>query len=424
MLDLWTFFAVKSIPDGLDRLSVKGNDGEQLSLLNMNTIRERLGVLLFVRSKIHNYVTEQKRRTISPYEWLLLQLYPIYFFGHDIFAEVSKMVIIGQQDIDLRQWGSALYLEMDSLGRDVVPFIDEAQELLKEGKDLFLTSDGSESRSMYYAILRALTYMSNFTCLGSPILSGTGLSIDDLQSQSASGGAGKASVSKGRLYFSGFQTLDNAAVKMYIRSFLHVDEGVKDDVIDHMAKWLRGRPRWTASFIETFLGPRRKRKNTFMTRGNFVTDSENILIEAIDRYIDVMTNDHESNDARFSFSFGHTSAWGCMSRAMAKDVDLSRKLENAVFDYAIGKAPTFLQPEVKTLIEYGVAAVAGHKLPNRNCYSGILAEPLIVQAGLNMFRVEDYLKERMTQQDDHGGATFEKSDYSVITEQRESFMFA
>jgi hypothetical protein len=51
--------------------------------------------------------------------------------------------------------------------------------------------------------------------------------------------------------FTGLKTMTADDVIEYMKKFLNLD-GVGSDLVDHVAKWLRGRSRWTATFLETF----------------------------------------------------------------------------------------------------------------------------------------------------------------------------
>ena len=56
-------------------------------------------------------------------------------------------------------------------------------------------------------------------------------------------------------------------VRSYLYKFLSLEK-IREDLVKHMAKWLRGRPRWVATFVETFL-QRPGKQNYFKPPGDF-----------------------------------------------------------------------------------------------------------------------------------------------------------
>jgi hypothetical protein len=380
------------------------NDGAGLaqSEKNLQIIQLRVQVLIYVRHLVHRSITKQLGREITPYEWLLLQLYPKTFLGDDVFhTAVSACFFDG--DVNLQSAISALRMVDFELP---VSFIDEAQRLLIEYRSYFLSTDGTVQRSAFSALLKAFTRSTLINGkLGFPVFSGTGLSIDELTAQSGSGTAKKPQVDT-EPYFTNFETLGADAVKVYLLVFLVLDE-VGKEVLEHIAKWLRGRPRWTATFLETYL-VRTKKSRSERTRGRF-NKSEGMVVEGLDRYISVMTTEGEDTtgtNRRHSWSAGEASAYAAIKKV--KDPEVTKALEKAIFNFSVGGKPSYLEKDTKWLIEIGVAAVSVEQTASDN-FVGVLDKPIVVQAGINFFNLETNLQGRLLAQEGGGqGEGFEK----------------
>jgi hypothetical protein len=184
--------------------------------------------------------------------------------GGDVF-EMAVSACLFHGDVNLGSATSALS-KVDF--KFPVSFIDEAQRLLIEHRCYFLSTDGTKQRSAFLALLKEFTGSTVVNRkLGFPVFSGTGLSIDELTAHSGSGMAKRPQIDDTEPYFAKFEPLGADAVKEYLRVFLALDK-VGKEVSEHVAKWLRGRPRWTATFLETYLV--RTRTEIFNgTRGRF-----------------------------------------------------------------------------------------------------------------------------------------------------------
>jgi hypothetical protein len=216
-----------------------------------------------------------------------------------------------------------------------------------------------------------------------------------------------------------FETLGVDAVKEYLRVFLALDNNggdednkVRDEVLEHVAKWLRGRPRWTASFLEVYL-VRTSDSDYTGTRGSF-SKSEAIIVQALDRYVRVMASDNNDsntiNRTRHSWTAGDASAYAAIEKVMerADMFEVQLKLRQAIFDFSVGGKSTSFGQNTKLLIEVGVAAVS-IKQSTPTLFVGVLDEPLVVQAGTTCFTLVTALTERLqAQQKDGQGQAFEQ----------------
>jgi hypothetical protein len=118
---------------------------------NLVVIKERVAVLIFVRYLVHRFITERLQRVITPYEWLLYQLYPKQFLGGDVFKKAVAACLL-DGDVNIETATSALRKVDFELP---VSFIDEAQHLLTEHRPYFLSTDGTKRRSAFSALLKA-----------------------------------------------------------------------------------------------------------------------------------------------------------------------------------------------------------------------------------------------------------------------------
>jgi hypothetical protein len=84
--------------------------------------------------------------------------------------------------------------------------------------------------------------------------------------------------------------------------------------------------------------------------------------------------------------------------------------ERAVFLLAVGGKPSLISVHTKELIEVGVAAVNTTQgaAPGRD-FIGVLDEPIIIQAALNLFNLDTMVQRNLQLQEPEGqGDAFEK----------------
>jgi hypothetical protein len=174
------------------------------------------------------------------------------------------------------------------------------------------------------------------------VFSGTGLSIVELTNE-YNGGKAKMPVHAIEPVFADFKPLAADEVKTYIAGFLDL-QAIGEGVQDHVAKWLSGRPRWTATFLEEYLYRIGKDVHSG-TRGVF-NDQEAKLVEALDRFIIVMTSehgkDHIPGKPGHSWSAGGASAYAAIMEVNELDnpksnLNIQKDLDKAVFNFAAGK---------------------------------------------------------------------------------------
>ena len=96
----------------------------------------------YVRHEIRCYAKKCLGGNLTAYQWLLLQLYPIHYFGGDVFADAFNSFIDIAKD-QMRRLFRAAKIEWQ------VIVVDEAQVLLKDKRCLFLSDCGKHRRSSF-----------------------------------------------------------------------------------------------------------------------------------------------------------------------------------------------------------------------------------------------------------------------------------
>ena len=390
--DLRAIFAMKL--DRSDALAPRFNKDKEHEVVlrnykNRDTISDRLQILLHVRMAVYNYMKselEKKNLIFTPHHWLLVQLFPEEIFGSDIFFDLTSEACVLHED------------ENYKLPRSVTAFwssifVDETQQLLNKGGQYFRNEAGTERQSEFSALLEAFIKVRlSHQIKGYPVFSGTGLSIHVLDKEANSASAtAKNKLKPYEKSFIGFQQLTCRDVIQYLEIFLDLSS-VDDDVVTHVGKWLRGRPRFTATFFESFIVQDFKAEYTKGTMGDFTGNTEQ-FIQALDRFVAGMSLDKASN-RRTSWVETHPTAYAAIERVVDEnDYELRRDLENAFFKYAIEGVAVLLSSRTKVLIHTGVAALdISNSKPDILEFAAKIDEPLMIQAGIRFFGLQRVLE--------------------------------
>ena len=86
-LDLYAALSKSNVKSILDKES-----GRALSNSNQEEIERSLRIVLYVRYAVYEKVA-QLLQGLTPFEWLLLQLYPKQFLGDDLFRTVTHALL-------------------------------------------------------------------------------------------------------------------------------------------------------------------------------------------------------------------------------------------------------------------------------------------------------------------------------------------
>jgi len=154
----------------------------QGSETNLVTMKRWVSVVVYVRYAVLNWINEMlnngNRPGLTPFQWLLLQLYPKKYLGGDVFTEVTRRCINRADLSSNKLLNFEDFKELKGVKSLGVPFIDEAQMLLTQLLYRFLSGDDGRTRSAFTALLNCFSSMYKTCGTGYPVFSGTGLSID------------------------------------------------------------------------------------------------------------------------------------------------------------------------------------------------------------------------------------------------------
>ena len=379
-----------------DLMSVRDVGGSNDNLLLVKT---RLQLLLFIRSMVFLAVKEDNN-DLKPYEWLMLQLYPDHYFGSDIFYEVFRRC----RDFITTSTMNALFMDHQHAWAAI--FVDEAQVLLNDERGFFLGTKGDKRSSfsgIFEGLLQTRISVSKPSKFPFPIFSGTGMSMQGLEKEKTSGSAKFSCAVPEKSAFINFLPLTRTQVEDYLSTFLQL-ENVDENVRRHVTSWLRGRPRWAATFVEEYL-VRTDKSYKEPTKAEFTGDHA-ALIQAIDRYIHDMTS--KLSDRRKPWQGGNRTACSAFEEFDAENKNRKHRrslneIERAIYKYAFGMKPDLLKEDAKILIMTGVAAV--HVQETNLHTKSVVAyidEPLMVEAGVRYYGVDELLLSHLEMQEDGG----------------------
>ena len=403
-----------------DLLLVRGTkeEKEMSGLVNLATLRERLMVILYVRYAVHQHVVEHFGRDISAKEWLLMQLYPKHFFGNDIFYEILIQCIVlidGEPDDRRVSAGKLAFLSfLRTQFKWGAVVVDESQYLLRNHKVHFVGDDDvTIQRSGFSSLLKAFVAIIKNHCLCGqfkrmpyPTFSGTGFSVEEYKREATSSFM-KRCKAKVNPPFIDFQPLAPMEVISYLSRFLDL-ENVTEALKMHVANWIRGRPRLTATFLEEYLARPLKEETPSpedLTRGQFHTDEDTVMIRALDEY----RLDTTTRGRRASWHSGGTTAFRALEKSWLTGKVCS-SLKQAVCKFTLGGKPFIFTGDMMDLMQVGVVSLSiqGSK-PTEYYFEAIIDEPMIGEAGINYFGMEKLVNFSMTCQEDDGlGQSFEK----------------
>ena len=362
-----------------------------LSAKNLQDVQKMLQVLLCVRTevfhRIHTILLSTRRRGLSCYEWLIIQLFPEDVLGCDIFLDVSRKIVDNKLQFST---------DGDSkLGR-ISCFMDEAQVLVRELEGVFLSTEGTESRSAYSAFLKGLTNLQLTTQkIHFPCFSGTGMSIEAYKAAARSLVV-KPDLQDHSFYFVGLKTMSRDDVIQYMSKFLDLSK-VKDDLALHVGDWLKGRPRWVATFIETYI-ERQPTKSGRKPRGNFDV-AENTLIESLNRYIEVCTANPKVEGRWLSWTLEDKSAFAAVSKMFEEKgqawFEAQESFRRATFEFSFGGGSQVVTRKAAEMIEAGIASVSLQEHSGADFVHAFIGEPLAIQASITFFGLQDSISKKI-----------------------------
>jgi len=394
LLNLWEQM-VQPIPSGK---GISSKEKAKVGAANIALVVKPLQALIELRKAVFNHINAMLDGNLTCHQWLLVQLFPEHFLGTDVFQDLFLELKDKKFDYD---WIDSHKIEMSC-------FLDEAQGLLKRMGNFFCSSNGEEERSAYYACLQGLTKLQSFKIIHYPCFSGTGMSLEDYKAQMASL-LNKPQLKEHQFFFARLKTMNSGDVTEYLKKFLDL-HSVGKDLVEHVGKWLTGRPRWAATFIETYLEKPQTRKHNI--NGDF-RPPEVPLIMALNRYIEICSCPN-TESPRDSWTLEERSAFSAVRNMYKKEgkqwSDMHWSFRKAVFGFSLGGSPQVVQSHAAELIEQGVASVetepttansveaqpaesTGSK--EKGFIRCRISEPLIIQASLNYFGLDEFTAEQL-----------------------------
>jgi hypothetical protein len=360
----------------------------RVSKANLESVTRRLEILTAARRTVFRCLQERLKQKMTCLQWLLFQLYPEKLLGADIFQLLAN-----------KWFEKGLPYGVPDSNAHMACFVDEAQILKDELLGFFLSNDGNYERSAYKAFVHGFTTLAhteNF--LRYPVFSGTGLALGTLMAEAASNGMKPRQHS---LVFFRLDPLGIEEVTSYLCKFLSL-ENIGEDLVKHMAKWLRGRPRWVATFVETFL-QRPGKENYRKPPGDF-QPAEAPIIEAIDRYIEKATRKEDDPDRRLSWTLDGSSAYTMVKELYLQTAEFDTQpmvlsqVKDAAFVYALSGESIMMRDKTAKMIQTGVASVVtavSEEDAFEVCVDCKIDEPLMVQACINFFDIQVLLEAEM-----------------------------
>ena len=179
-----------------------------------------------------------RRPKFEASHWLLAQLFPVHFFGRDVFELLACKLA---EQCPRTSFDSAIFHALSTSKFYCV--IDEAQELGRRMQKTFNTTNSD--RLSFRPLLSPVLEGVRKTLGRHPIVSGTGLSLMREWKSLVSGMT--IGTPTARFVFTDFQTLTVEETKTLLTKLLRVKG---QTCVYEAAEWLAGRPRFVATFIE------------------------------------------------------------------------------------------------------------------------------------------------------------------------------
>lgn len=369
----------------------KSADAENATHLNIvhAYLKTLVGARHAVFAHINASLLASRGKCLTCHEWLLLQLYPIAFLGSDVFRDLFRSLC------------AAGVIPIDAREQQMSCFVDEAQVLLGKLDGYFLSADLKIGRSAYSAFAKGLRKLAISGTVHHPCFSGTGMSIEQIKTETKSL---MVKPDAHNYFCTGLQSMSADDVKQYMKRFLDLCS-VGEDLVNHVANWLRGRPRWTATFLETFFVTKIKLGQE-RPLGKF-KECELPLARALNRYIKALTQPEIIANRRQSLIFGRSAAYTAIKTLYSKpdSFKVIDAMRTAIFKFALSGNKATLSCHAAELIEYGVASVDSDSDSQSSTY--IIAkidEPLIVQAGINFFDLRATVTDNFVKSSDSSNA--------------------
>jgi hypothetical protein len=218
------------------------------TLIALKFTRAMLLGRLFILNKLLDFYNQDVNRNFTPKQWLLMQLLPTRITElEDFWTTISRIfrkLKLEDQD-ELINTFTAKFKTLTS--QEKLPIvIDESQIAINTYKEIFSSPQTEgQLRPFFSILLRAVLELTtwNFLCL---VLSGTGMSFDDINIYSAS-----AIAKSGGITYKDFFSIHDGfyecnEMSKFIRRFLPLN----DELIRATFNIFQGRRRFIVQFLE------------------------------------------------------------------------------------------------------------------------------------------------------------------------------
>ncbi|KAM6496474.1 hypothetical protein JOM56_009180 [Amanita muscaria] len=294
-------------------------------------------------------------------DWLLFQILPVVLINdiHPFIAFMNHCLVdMSMSDLESRlakfSPGSVLGPAFDSESDNFFYILDEAQVAGARYMGAYADPNGEIRRPVLQPIIRAWDTVVPFESIRF-IVSGTGFSLDlfktVLTSRTAS--VSKASPSWEVVHQTG-DSINRDLQKSYITRYLpppFLSSPSGTVLVSRMYEWLRGRHRFTATFIEQLLA------------GAWTSNSPSSPQKLLNAYVRVFTDfspiDCDSKLLEIEPDVDFPQLDGFPWDKIKQKKDMLKELSTSVYTYITrGEYPMWYN-EMQDLVEYGVARFKG-----------------------------------------------------------------
>ena len=367
-------------------------------------VHPRIWALVACRAAMFLRLMELTKNSMTPYQWLLVQLFPKAMLGDDVFRdlfEAVKQTTLGVATSLISKCGRKV-----PRGTRMLCFVDEAQHLATLCQGTFEGNVTDPKRRPLLSPVASAFFQAagGQGRLHHPVFCGTGLSMEAVLKSLRSKVTQVGSNSK----VTDLAILDEGGVERYLGKYVDWELITNPDVKTLVLGWVRGRPRFAATFFLYWLDEYRNFEVTeeaddlqyfykYKAGAGLWTEHNNKLLRAIDRFRLELTT-LAAPSRRFSnLSLAlvpYQLMQGIAERAKATTESIVHtsklvgEVKTAVAQVALGLSP-FMTPTIVELVELGICCLVRDRTNKERI---TLTEPLMVEAGVACFGLADVAK--------------------------------
>ena len=380
-----------------------------------DVVVDHLRVLVLARLAVFEHVAKIMKRVPTAYEWLLVQLYPRYFFGKDVFAVLSETFLLHCTAKDVQgQVGGKL----NNARHLFHNFVDESQHLFAMCPNMFPSGKDQTNnilnRAMYSAVTKGFMRigLKNGIEVGLtfPVMTGTGVSYEQMMHAIESAMAKETLPSYYYAKeFTAFPPQSPEQVQTYMQTVANLTD-MGDTFVKHTTRWLAGRPRWAATFLSLWMRGALPPASARLSQSR--VESTSLLI-ALDAYLVLMTTEQSKEGNPLVVGTPYTYVDNVERMWATEEGSVATRMRMTVYSALVKFAVTG---------EGQLVSEGGHKLIRAglcaydvNGMDVMLTEPLIVEAALNRLDLETFLGTRLLDTASNSSTSgFMFEDYSIL----------